>query len=62
MFGRGIVYPKIEEIVSRYQLDENEAVFIAIIYGLLDQNFHNYQYLIIDYRVLRKNIVYSCFR
>ncbi|MBE9855623.1 DeoR family transcriptional regulator [Enterococcus faecalis] len=51
---KGILYPKIEKILSRYQLNENEVVFIAMMYSLLDQNLHNYQYLIIDYRVLRK--------
>lgn len=54
---KGLVYPKIEEILSNYKLNKNEITFIAMTYGLLDQNLHNYQYLIIDYRTIRKTYI-----
>ncbi len=51
---RGMLYPKIKKILANYQLNDNEVIYIAMMYRLLNQNLHNYQHLVIDYEYLRK--------
>ncbi|MGJ3730771.1 hypothetical protein [Enterococcus faecium] len=56
---KGVLYPKIVQILSAYYLSENEIRYIARMYYLLNQNLNTYQYLKIDYNFFRKEIIDS---
>ncbi|WP_445266881.1 helix-turn-helix domain-containing protein [Staphylococcus aureus] len=51
---KGSLYNQIESLLNKYELDENEIAYIAIIYRFLDQNLKNYHFLKIDYQQSRE--------
>lgn len=55
--NKGILYPKIVQILSGYELNEEEIAYIARMYHLLNQNLDNYQYLEIDYEFNRSEFI-----
>lgn len=54
---KGILYPKIVQILSGYDLNDEEILYIAKMYHLLNQNLNNYQYLEIDYEFIRRDFI-----
>lgn len=51
---KGVLYSKIKNLLSNYDFNTNELVYITLMYRLVNQNVSNYQYLVIDYEDLRK--------
>ncbi|MCD5032944.1 hypothetical protein [Enterococcus faecalis] len=51
---KGILYQKEKNILKKYNLNENEIMYISMMYRLLNQNLNTYQYLIIEHEQTKK--------
>ncbi|MEB8146411.1 BglG family transcription antiterminator [Enterococcus faecalis] len=51
---QGILYNKEKTILEKYKFNENEIIYISMMYRLLNQNLSTYHYLIIEYEQIRK--------
>lgn len=54
---KGFLYPKVKSLLANYKFNENEILYITMMFRLLNQNLRSYRYVAMDYEFLREKYI-----